>query len=124
VSLPPERYAEMGAAEQFVLTVTELGYGKRSSSYEFRVSGRGGKGIRAMDTSRRDEIGSLIAAFPVDMHDEIMLVSDGGQLIRVPVDGISIISRASKGVRVFATAEGERVVSVERIGEEGEENGG
>jgi DNA gyrase subunit A len=124
VSLSPERYVEMGAAEQFVLTITELGYGKRSSSFEFRVSGRGGKGIRAMDTSKLKEIGSLIAAFPVDMSDEIMLVSNGGQLIRVPVDGISIISRASKGVRVFSTAEGERVVSVERLSEEGEENGG
>jgi DNA gyrase subunit A len=120
VSLSPERYVEMGAAEQFVLTITELGYGKRSSSFEFRVSGRGGKGIRAMDTSKLKEIGSLIAAFPVDMSDEIMLVSNGGQLIRVPVDGISIISRASKGVRVFSTAEGERVVSVERLSEENE----
>src|SRR5207245_11421185 len=103
--LSTERYVDMGAAQQFVLTITELGYGKRSSSFEFRVSGRGGKGIRAMDTSKLKEIGSLIAAFPVDMSDEIMLVSNGGQLIRVPVDGISIISRASKGVRVFTTAE-------------------
>jgi DNA gyrase subunit A len=124
VALPPERYAEMGAAEQFVLTVTELGYGKRSSSFEFRVSGRGGKGIRATDPTKLKEIGSLVAAFPVDMSDQIMLVSDGGQLIRVPVDGIRITSRASKGVRVFSTGEGERVVSVERLSEEGEENGG
>jgi DNA gyrase subunit A len=123
VSLPPERYGQMGAVEQFVLTVTEMGYGKRSSSFEFRVSGRGGKGIRATDTYKLKEIGSLVAAFPVDMADQIMLVSDGGQLIRVPVDGIRITSRASKGVRVFATAEGERVVSVERVSEEGEENG-
>ncbi len=124
VSLSQERYVEMGAAEQFVLTVTELGYGKRSSSYEFRVSGRGGKGIRATDPTKLKEIGSLVAAFPVDMSDQIMLVSDGGQLIRVPVDGIRITSRASKGVRVFSTAEGERVVSVERLSDEGEENGG
>jgi DNA gyrase subunit A len=124
VSLPQERYVEMGATEQFVLTVTELGYGKRSSSYEFRVSGRGGKGIRATDPTKLKEIGSLVAAFPVEMSDQIMLVSNGGQLIRVPVDGIRITSRASKGVRVFSTAEGERVVSVERLSEEGEENGG
>jgi DNA gyrase subunit A len=126
VSLPPERYAEMGAAEQFVLTVTEMGYGKRSSSFEFRVSGRGGKGIRATDPSKLDEIGALVAAFPVDMADQIMLVSNGGQLIRVPVDGIRIASRASKGVRVFSTAEGEKVVSVERVSEEeaDAENGG
>ena len=123
VSLPPERYVEMGAAEQFVLTVTELGYGKRSSSFEFRVSGRGGKGIRATDISKLKEIGSLVAAFPVDMSDQIMLVSNGGQLIRMPVDGIRITSRASKGVIVFSTGEGERVVSVERLSEDGE-NGG
>ncbi len=123
LSLSPERYAAMGAAEQFVLTVTELGYGKRSSSYEFRISGRGGKGIRATDTSKLREIGSLVAAFPVEASDQIMLVSDGGQLIRVPVDGIRMTSRASKGVRVFSTAEGERVVSVEHLSEEGEENG-
>src|SRR5918997_2696955 len=123
-SLPSERYVEMGAAEQFVLTTTEQGYGKRSSSFEFRVSGRGGKGIRATDPSKLKEIGHLVAAFPVEMSDQIMLVSDGGQLIRVPVDGIRITSRASKGVRVFSTAEGERVVSVERVSEEGDENGG
>jgi DNA gyrase subunit A len=123
-ALPQERYVEMGAAEQFVLTVTELGYGKRSSSYEFRVSGRGGKGIRATDLTKMQEIGSLVAAFPVDTADQIMLVSNGGQLIRVPVDGIRMTSRASKGVRVFSTGEGERVVSVERLSEESEENGG
>ncbi|MCC7347716.1 MAG: DNA gyrase subunit A [Variibacter sp.] len=123
-SLPQERYAEMGAAEQFVLTVTELGYGKRSSSYEFRLTNRGGKGIRATDISKIGEIGKLVAAFPVEMADEIMLVSNGGQLIRVPVDGIRFTSRASKGVRVFNTAEGERVVSVERISDEGGEGNG
>ncbi len=83
-SLSSERYADMGGAEQFVLTVTEFGYGKLSSSYEFRISGRGGKGIRATDISKLGEIGHLIAAFPVDMSDQIMLVSNGGQLIRVP----------------------------------------
>jgi DNA gyrase subunit A len=124
VSLSADRYVEMSAAEQFVLTTTEQGYGKRSSSFEFRVSGRGGKGIRASDPTKLKEIGHLVAAFPVEMSDQIMLVSDGGQLIRVPVDGIRITSRASKGVRVFNTAEGEKVVSVERVSEEGEENGG
>jgi DNA gyrase subunit A len=123
-SLSQERYAEMGAAEQFVLTVTEFGYGKRSSSYEFRLTNRGGKGIRATDISKIGEIGKLVAAFPVEMADEIMLVSNGGQLIRVPVDGIRFTSRASKGVRVFNTAEGERVVSVERISDEGGEGNG
>jgi len=124
LALSQERYAEMGAAEQFVLTVTAQGYGNRSSSFEFRVSGRGGKGIRASDPTKLSEIGHLVAAFPVEMSDQIMLVSDGGQLIRVPVEGIRITSRASKGVRVFNTADEEKVVSVERIGDDGEgENG-
>jgi DNA gyrase subunit A len=113
----------MGGAEQFVLTVTELGYGKRSSSFEFRISGRGGKGIRATDISKMDEIGHLVAAFPVEMSDQIMLVSDGGQLIRVPVEGIRMTSRASKGVRVFSTAAGEKVVSVERLSEDANGHG-
>jgi DNA gyrase subunit A len=124
LSLPEGRYVEMGAAEQFVLTVTAQGYGKRSSSFEFRVSGRGGKGIRATDPTKIGEIGHLVAGFPVEMSDQIMLVSDGGQLIRVPVEGIRITSRASKGVRVFNTADGEHVVSVEHIREENENGNG
>jgi len=119
VALSVERYAEMDANQQFVLTVTELGYGKISSSYDFRTSNRGGKGIQAtdLDKQKSGEIGPLIAAFPVDEADQLMLVSDGGQLIRVPVEGIRFTKRASKGVRVFRTAEGEKVVSVERISE-------
>jgi DNA gyrase subunit A len=116
-ALTEARYIEMGAAEQFVLTITEFGFGKRSSSYEFRISNRGGKGIKATDQTKTGEIGKLVAAFPVEETDQLMLVSDGGQLIRVPVDGIRFASRASKGVRVFRTADGERVVSVERISE-------
>lgn len=115
--LTDERYEELKAREQFVLTVSEKGYGKRSSSYDFRISGRGGKGIRATDTSKTTEIGELVAAFPVDDGDQIMLVSDGGQLIRVPVGGIRIASRATKGVTIFSTAKDEKVVSVERINE-------
>jgi DNA gyrase subunit A len=120
--LSSERYGELKLAEQFVLTVSEFGYGKRSSSYDFRVTNRGGKGIRATDTSKVEEIGPMIATFPVADSDQLMLVSDGGQLIRVPVDGIRIASRATKGVTIFNTAEGEKVASVERISEpEGEE---
>lgn len=115
--LNEERFLELRAREQFVLTVSERGYGKRSSSYDFRISGRGGKGIRATDTSKTAEIGELVAAFPVEDKDQIMLVSDGGQLIRVPVDGIRIASRATKGVTIFSTAKDEKVVSVERISE-------
>ena len=115
--LDDARYAELKAREQFVLTVSSFGYGKRSSSYDFRVTGRGGKGIRAIDVSKRGEIGELVAAFPVEHEDQIMLVSNGGQVIRVPVSGIRMASRATKGVTIFNTAEGERVVSVERISE-------
>jgi DNA gyrase subunit A len=117
VALSVERYAEMGAAQQFVLTLTEFGFGKISSSFDFRMTNRGGKGIQATDLGKFDEIGQLVAAFPVDETDQLMLVSDGGQLIRVPVDGIRFASRATKGVRVFKTAAGEKVVSVERISE-------
>jgi DNA gyrase subunit A len=121
--LDDQFYEELKAREQFVLTVSERGYGKRSSSYDFRISGRGGKGIRATDTSKTAEIGELVAAFPVEEKDQIMLVSDGGQLIRVPVDGIRIASRATKGVTIFSTAKDEKVVSVERISEpEGEDD--
>jgi DNA gyrase subunit A len=116
-ALSVDRYAQMGAGEQFVLTVNEKGFGKISSSYEFRISNRGGKGIKATDQTKLKEIGNLIAAFPVEMADQLMLVSDGGQLIRVPVEGIRFASRASKGVRIFNTAQDEKVVSVERISE-------
>jgi DNA gyrase subunit A len=118
-ALTPERFAEMGASEQFVLTVSEKGFGKRSSSYEYRTSGRGGKGIVAMVVNDRN--GPLVASFPIEHADQIMLVTDLGQLIRCPVDGIRIASRGTQGVIVFSTAEEERVVSVERIGEAGEE---
>jgi DNA gyrase subunit A len=123
VVLSPERYAELSAHEQFVLTVSENGYGKRTSAYEYRISGRGGKGIIAMVVNQRN--GKLVASFPVEETDQIMLVTDGGQLIRVPVVDISITGRSTQGVIVFSTAEGERVVSVEHIPDEngGEENG-
>jgi DNA gyrase subunit A len=121
--LAPERYAEMGAQEQFILTVSENGYGKRSSSFEYRIAGRGGKGIGAMAVNDRN--GPLVASFPVEDADQIMLVTNGGQLIRCPVEGIRIAGRATQGVIIFNTADGERVVSVERVSEEtnGEGNG-
>jgi DNA gyrase subunit A len=119
--LTPERYAELGAAEQFVLTLSENGYGKRTSAYEFRVSGRGGKGIIAMVVNNRN--GKLIASLPVEYSDQIMLVTDGGQMIRCPVDGISIVGRTTQGVTIFNTAENERVVSVRPITDLGNGNG-
>jgi len=122
IELGEQRYVELSAAEQFVLTISELGYGKRSSSYEYRTTGRGGKGIVAMAVTGKT--GKVVASFPVEESDQIMLVTNGGQLIRCPVNGIRIAGRSTQGVIVFDTAEGERVASVERIGEEGEENGG
>jgi DNA gyrase subunit A len=122
IELGEQRYVEMSAAEQVVLTLSERGYGKRTSSYEYRTTGRGGKGIVAMAVTGKN--GRLVASFPVEEQDQIMLVTNGGQLIRCPVDGIRIAGRATQGVIVFSTAEDERVVSVERISEESEENGG
>ncbi|MBS0251049.1 MAG: DNA gyrase subunit A [Proteobacteria bacterium] len=116
VTLSPERFAEMQAAEQFVLTVSSKGFGKRSSSYEFRTSGRGGKGIVAMVANERN--GRLLASFPIGENDQIMLVTDGGQLIRCPVHDIRIAGRNTQGVRIFKTDAEEKVVSVERITEE------
>ncbi len=119
VELSDERFAAMQVAEQIILTVSENGFGKRTSSYEYRTTGRGGKGIVAMAVNARN--GKLIAVFPVAQDDEIMLVTDGGQLIRCPVGGIRIAGRGTQGVIVFNTAEDERVVSVEHIGDVGEE---
>ena len=119
-AIDPERFEAMRAAEQVILTISENGYGKRSSSFEYRVTGRGGKGIVAMAVNARN--GALVASFPVEDSDEIMLVTDGGQLIRVPVAGIRIAGRATQGVIVFDTADEEHVVAVDRVGEtEGEE---
>ncbi|HEY9422575.1 MAG TPA: DNA gyrase C-terminal beta-propeller domain-containing protein, partial [Thermoanaerobaculia bacterium] len=117
-SLSQERYAEMSAQEQCILTLSEKGFGKRTSSYEYRITGRGGKGITAMAVNSRN--GQLVASFPVESSDQIMLVTDGGQLIRVPVDGIRIVGRNSQGVTVFSTRGKEKVVSVEHI--EGEDD--
>ena len=121
IELGQTRYAELSAAEQFVLTISEKGFGKRTASYEYRTTGRGGKGIVAMAITEKN--GRIVASFPVEDADQIMLVTDGGQLIRCPVDGIRIAGRSTQGVIVFTTAEGERVASVERLTEEGEENG-
>ena len=132
--LTQERYAEMSAAEQFILTLSEKGYGKRTSSFDYRITGRGGKGIVAMDIWEKDpktkefrireKTGALVASFPVEDGDQIMLISDAGQIIRVPVDGIRIAGRGTQGVIVFDTAEDEKVVSVEHLSEEGESEDG
>jgi DNA gyrase subunit A len=114
--LGSDRYAELSAAEQIILTISSNGFGKRTSSYEFRITGRGGKGIVAMAVNPRN--GELVASMPVEHGDEIVLVTNGGQLIRCPVDGIRVAGRATQGVIVFTTAAAEQVVAVERITEE------
>jgi len=114
--LSQERYAAMGAAEQVILTVSSNGYGKRTSSFEYRITNRGGKGIVAMAVNERN--GPLVASFPVEHSDQIMLVTDGGQLIRCPVDDIRKAGRSTQGVIVIDTADDESVVSVESLSEE------
>lgn len=121
-SITQERYAEMSAAEDMILTITAQGAGKISSSHDYPVRGRGGQGVTAMDRAMRG--GPLVASFPVERDDQIMLATSTGQSIRVPVDGISFRSRSAGGVRVFNTGEGEVVVSVARIAEAGEDEGG
>ena len=103
-----------------MLTVASSGFGKRTSAYEYRVTGRGGKGVELMNLAKGGEI---VAAFPVLDSDQIMLVTDGGTLIRCPVDGIRIAGRATRGVRIVSVSDGERVVSAVRIGEDDAGNG-
>jgi DNA gyrase subunit A len=114
-----ERYAEMSAAENLILTITANGSGKLSSSHDYPVRGRGGMGVTAMDKAMRG--GALVASFPVEMDDQVMLATSKGQSIRVPVDGISFRSRSAGGVKVFNTGTGEVVVSVARIADQGDE---
>ena len=121
VTLAVERIAALGAAEEFVLTVSSEGFGKRTSAYDYRRTGRGGQGLIAHDLSRRG--GRLVASFPVEETDEILLVTDQGQLIRVPVAQIRTAGRNTQGVTIFRTAEDEHVVSVERLEGEAEEGG-
>jgi DNA gyrase subunit A len=116
IELGEKRYVGLSAAEQFVLTVSERGYGKRSSSYEYRTTGRGGKGIVAMALTKKT--GKIVASFPIEEGDQVMLVTDAGKLIRTPVAGIRIAGRSTQGVIVLNTAEDEAVVSVERLSEE------
>jgi DNA gyrase subunit A len=117
VSLPPERIASLGAAEEFILTVSTEGFGKRTSAYDFRRTGRGGQGLIAQDLTKRG--GRLAASFPVDEGDEILLVTDQGQLIRTPVAQVRIAGRNTQGVTIFRKGSDEHVVSVERLAENG-----
>ena len=116
----PERYAEMSASENLILTITEKGSGKLSSSHDYPLRGRGGMGVTAMDKAMRG--GQLVTSFPVELSDQIMLVTSTGQSIRVPIEGISFRSRSAGGVKVFDTAKKEIVVSVAWIADQGEED--
>lgn len=120
-TISQERYAKMSAAENLILTITKGGSGKLSSSHDYPVRGRGGMGVAAMDKAMRG--GEIVASFPVELQDQIMLVTSKGQSIRVPVDGISFRSRSAGGVRVFNTGADETVVSVAWIADQGEEDG-
>ncbi|MDO9245694.1 MAG: DNA gyrase C-terminal beta-propeller domain-containing protein, partial [Phenylobacterium sp.] len=118
-ALSPDRIAALGAAEEFILTVSTEGYGKRTSAYEFRRTGRGGQGLLAQDLTKKGKGGRLAASFPVEEFDEILLVTDQGQLIRTPVGQVRVISRNTSGVTIFRTAQDEHVVSVERLADQG-----
>ena len=120
-AISEDQYADLAAREEFLLSVTEKGFGVRSSAYGYRITGRGGQGINNMDLSRRGD--AIVAVFPVGQNDQIMLVTDGGMVIRCPVGDIRIARRGSAGVVIFKVGEGERVVSVARLPEESEENG-
>ena len=119
-TISPERYAELSALEEWILTITAGGFGKRSSAHEYRVSHRGGQGIAAANLGRRGD--SIIACFPVEEDDQIMLATTTGQSIRCPVAGISRQGRGSSGVTVFNTAKDEQVISVAWIAEQGDED--
>ena len=116
INLPQERYVEMSASENLILTITENGAGKMSSSHDYPLRGRGGMGVQAMDKAMRG--GQIVASFPIELEDQIMLVTSKGQSIRVPVEGISFRSRSAGGVKVFDTSKGEKVVSVAWIADQ------
>jgi DNA gyrase subunit A len=121
VTLSVERIAELGAAEEVLLTVSTEGFGKRTSAYEFRRTGRGGQGLLAQDLTKKG--GRLAASFPVEEDDEILLVTDQGQLIRTPVNQVRMVGRNTSGVMIFRTSREEHVVSVERLEGQGGEDG-
>jgi DNA gyrase subunit A len=118
-TLPSDRYAEIADKEQFLLTVTENGYGKRSSTYEYRRTNRGGQGITNIDTSERN--GCVVASFPVTPGEALMLVTDQAKIIRTTVGDIRIMGRNTQGVTIFRVADNEHVVSVAKIDESDEE---
>jgi DNA gyrase subunit A len=119
VELSTERYAELAAKEEVILTVASNGQGKRTSSYEYRLTNRGGKGVISMMLTKSNS--DMVSSFPIDENDEIMLIDDNGQLIRCPVSGIRIMGRNTQGVKIFNIDENSSVVSVERVVEHEDE---
>jgi DNA gyrase subunit A len=118
--LSDEEFKRMAAVEEFVLTVTNRGFGKRTSAYEYRITGRGGQGVVSIATSKRN--GHVVASFPVAQTDQVMMITDQGRLIRIPIDGVRVAGRATQGVTLFATGEEEHVTSVAHLSLE-DENG-
>ncbi len=121
-AISDELFADLASREEFLLSVTEKGFGVRGSAYGYRITGRGGQGINNMDLTRRSD--AVVAVFPVGQKDQIMLVTDGGMVIRCPINDIRIARRGSAGVVIFRVGDGERVVSVARLPEVADENGG
>ena len=120
IELSTERYSELAASEEVILTVASNGQGKRSSAYEYRTTNRGGKGVIAIKMTK--DHGDLVASFAVEENDQIMLIDNNGKLIRCPISGIRIMGRTTQGVKIFNIDKNAHVVSVERIFEsEGEE---
>jgi DNA gyrase subunit A len=120
--LEEPQFAEMARNEEFILTITDDGMGKRTSAYEYRISNRGGKGITSIGLKRpKGQSASVVASFPVEIENQLVMVSDGGQLIRCPVAGINVVGRSSRGVTIFKVAK-ERVVSVSRLNEDDDDN--
>jgi DNA gyrase subunit A len=120
-ALSDEQFEDLAAREEFLLGVTEKGFGVRSSAYDYRITGRGGQGLNNMDLSRRQD--AIVAVFPVGPKDQTMLVTDAGMVIRIPVNDIRIARRGSAGVVIFKVGDGERVVSVARLPEVADDNG-
>jgi DNA gyrase subunit A len=121
-ALTAEQVAAFEAAEQFILSVSERGFGKRTSSYEYRTTGRGGQGIQNMEVNDRN--GQIVATFPIGEKDGVMLVSDGGQVIRTAIDQVRIAGRRTQGVTLFRVSPDEKVVSVAKIGDDGNDTDG
>jgi DNA gyrase subunit A len=119
--LSPAEFGKLAEREEFILAVTENGFGKRSSAYEYRITGRGGKGIANIEMTDRN--GPVVAAFPVEPTDQIMLVTDAGKLIRCPINDVRVAGRKTQGVTLFRVDSDERVVSVARLSE-GDDDGG